>query len=133
MRIYTHILRGFGLFLGLACFVSSSYGQQALPFNQYYVVPQWYNPATIGNGEATNIFLTSRFAMMDIPGRPITNGIYADGPLSNDRIGLGAYGSFIRQGLCNVCSLVVHSVTKCHLISQQSQSKLWCIRWFSPS
>ena len=99
MRIYTHILRSFGLFLGLACFAISSYGQQALPFNQYYVVPQWYNPATIGNGEATNIFLTSRFAMMDIPGRPITNGIYADGPLSNDRIGLGAYGSYHTSGV----------------------------------
>ena len=99
MRIYTHILRGFGLFLGIACFAISGYGQQALPFNQYYVVPQWYNPATIGNGEATNIFLTSRFAMMDIPGRPITNGIYADGPLSNDRIGLGAYGSYHTSGV----------------------------------
>ena len=99
MRIYTHILRSFGLFLGLACFAISSYGQQALPFNQYYVVPQWYNPATIGNGEATNIFLTSRFAMMDIPGRPITNGIYADGPLSNDRIGIGAYGSYHTSGV----------------------------------
>ena len=99
MRIYTHILRGFGLSLGLACFALSGYGQQALPFNQYYVVPQWYNPATIGNGEATNIFLTSRFAMMDIPGRPITNGIYADGPLSNDRIGIGAYGSFHTSGV----------------------------------
>ena len=99
MRTYTHILRGFGLFLGIACFAISGYGQQALPFNQYYVVPQWYNPATIGNGEATNIFLTSRFAMMDIPGRPITNGIYADGPLSNDRIGLGAYGSYHTSGV----------------------------------
>ncbi len=69
------------------------------PLIQYYVVPQWYNPATIGNGEATNIFLTSRFAMMDIPGRPITNGIYADGPLSNDRIGLGAYGSYHTSGV----------------------------------
>lgn len=99
MRTYTHILRGLGLFLGIACFAISGYGQQALPFNQYYVVPQWYNPATIGNGEATNIFLTSRFAMMDIPGRPITNGIYADGPLSNDRIGLGAYGSYHTSGV----------------------------------
>ena len=99
MRIHTQILRSFGLCLGLACFATSSYAQQALPFNQYYVVPQWYNPATIGNGEATNIFLTSRFAMMDIPGRPITNGIYADGPLSNDRIGLGAYGSYHTSGV----------------------------------
>ena len=80
MRIHTHILRSFGLCLGLACFATSSYAQQALPLINIMLYLNGTIQATIGNGEATNIFLTSRFAMMDIPGRPITNGIYADGP-----------------------------------------------------
>ena len=58
----------------------------------------WLMSATL-NASSFASYFGQAVPMMDIPGRPITNGIYADGPLSNDRIGLGAYGSYHTSGV----------------------------------
>lgn len=63
---------------------------QQLPlFSQYYYNPFLNNPGFTGTAEQANAFVIHRSQWKDIPGAPVTYAITADGPVWEDKVGIG--------------------------------------------
>jgi len=79
--IYTIVL--------LAALGSNSLAQQLPLFSQYYYNKFLYNPAFTGVEDKANVFLIHRSQWKDVPGAPVTYALTADGPVLNNKIGIG--------------------------------------------
>ncbi|HLP11024.1 MAG TPA: type IX secretion system membrane protein PorP/SprF [Flavobacteriales bacterium] len=73
----------------LAGFVSMSNAQQLPIFSQYYYNPFIYNPAFTGQGDKANAYVIHRSQWKDMPGAPVTYAITVDGPVWDNKVGLG--------------------------------------------
>lgn len=78
--IYTLILAGLA---------SVSSAQQLPLFSQYYYNPFIYNPGFTGSDEKANAYAIHRSQWKDIPGAPVTYALTVDGPVWDNKVGLG--------------------------------------------
>lgn len=76
------------LFLGIT--ICPLLAQQIPSLNQYYLNPYLLNPAFAGNKEQAEAFVHYRKQWVGLPGAPETQMITIDGPLSQEKVGLGA-------------------------------------------
>lgn len=79
----------------------ASSAQQVERFSQFTLIPQTINPAMIGLTDGLNISAVSRIGLVGIPGGPITNGLYFDGPIPKKHMALGLGLNYSRTGLSN--------------------------------
>lgn len=95
--------------------------QQIPLYSLYDHDPLLYNPAMAGSGELSNVFLSHRNQWKNIPGSPQTTLLSFDGPLKNNKIGLGGsmynytMGFIKRQGLNAIYSYRAELSEKGHL------------------
>jgi type IX secretion system PorP/SprF family membrane protein len=63
--------------------------QQIPLYSQYYYNPFLYNPAMAGYNGMGNIYLIDRTQWTGIPGAPVTKALTIDGPIKDNKVGLG--------------------------------------------
>lgn len=78
--IYTMLIAGFA---------ANSTAQQLPVFSQYYYNPFLYNPGFTGTDEKANAYVIHRSQWKDMPGAPTTYAITVDGPVWENKVGVG--------------------------------------------
>jgi type IX secretion system PorP/SprF family membrane protein len=77
----------------------AAHAQQVAMYNHYFFKPMVYNPAFAGAGEQCDAMLLSRSQWLTMPGAPHLNLLTVDGPVKNNKFGLGATLLNERRGI----------------------------------
>ena len=84
-----HAMKKSIFFLLLNMLAFSLVGQQIPSLGQYYVNPYLLNPAFTGKKDQAELFVHYRKQWVGLPGAPETQLITLDGPLGQEKLGLG--------------------------------------------
>ena len=77
------------------------FAQQIPVYSLYMFNPASYNPALSGTTEKVNVYMMNRSHLFNMPGRPVTNTLTADGPLDEKSMGWGLNLYSDRTGISN--------------------------------
>ena len=90
------------VFTVTAIFAANMLCAQQMPvYNLYMFNPASYNPALCGTTEKVNVYMMSRSHLVNMPSRPVTNTLTADGPLNEKSMGWGLNLYSDKTGISN--------------------------------